>query len=231
MENKSFSVVMLGATGAVGTQVVQNLLIIPELQSFTLLGRRPLEDCTKATVQQQIIDIFDPHSYERYLPGHQTAICTLGVGQPSKMSREEFTRIDKEAVVDFAVACKQSGVRHFQLLASVGINPQSVSFYLRTKGELVEAIQSLRFERFTIFKPSMILTPVNRYGFSQAITLAVWPKLQPLLLGRLRKYRGIPVGLLGKAIAKNVVTVGSGLEVLYWEDFMNLCNSCNSSEA
>jgi putative NADH-flavin reductase len=230
MNNTPLSIVMLGATGAVGTQVVQHLLTFSELQRLTLLGRRPVEDRPETIVQQQKIDIFALQSYERYLPGHQAAICSLGVGQPSKMSREEFTRIDKGAVLDFATACKQAGVRHFELLASVGINSKSASFYLRTKGELVEAIKSLRFERFTIFEPSMILTPVNRYGLSQAITLAVWPKLQSLLLGGLRKYRGIPVELLGKAIAKNVITKGSGVEILYWDDFMNLCNSRNSSD-
>jgi len=63
------------------------------------------------------------------------------------------------------------------LLSSVGISPKSKSFFLRTKGELVEALKALNFERLSIFMPSMILTPTNRYGFSQALTLAVWPKL------------------------------------------------------
>ena len=66
------------------------------------------------------------------------AICTLGVGQPSKMSKEEFLKIDKQAVLDFAVSCKNNGIKHFQLLASVSINANSSSFYLRSKGELVE---------------------------------------------------------------------------------------------
>lgn len=56
------------------------------------------------------------------------------------MSKEDFVRIDKQAVLDFAVACMEAGVSHFQLLASVAISPQSKSFYLRTKGELVEEL-------------------------------------------------------------------------------------------
>ncbi len=58
----------------------------------------------------------------------------------AKMSKEDFVRIDKQAVLDFAVACMEAGVSHFQLLASVAISPQSKSFYLRTKGELVEEL-------------------------------------------------------------------------------------------
>jgi hypothetical protein len=38
------------------------------------------------------------------------------VGEPSKLSREQFTRIDKQTVLDFAAACKRAGVSHFELL-------------------------------------------------------------------------------------------------------------------
>jgi uncharacterized protein YbjT (DUF2867 family) len=220
-DTKDLSVVMIGATGAVGTETVKNLLTMDEMQRLTLLGRRPLLHCEKSFVEQKIIDIFDTATYKPYLPGHEIAICTLGVGQPSKMSREQFLRIDKDAVIAFAKACKSAGVQHFSLLASVAIHPQSKSFYLRSKGELVEELQSLCFERLSIFQPSMILTPTNRYGLSQAITLKVWPLLTPLLMSGLRKYRGISVERLGRAIAKNIVTEGAGVENLVWDDFMN----------
>ncbi|BHH84906.1 Rossmann-fold NAD(P)-binding domain-containing protein [Desulforhopalus sp. 52FAK] len=223
VEIEKKSVVMLGATGAVGTETVNKLLTIENIERLTLLGRRrfPAPESTK--VQQETIDIFDPTSYQRYLAGHDTAICTLGVGEPSKMGREEFLRIDKDAVLDFARGCKVAGIVHFQLLASVAIHPQSRSFYLRTKGELVEELKGLQFERLSVFMPSMILTPTNRYGLSQAITLKIWPLLTPFLMGRLRKYRGIPVERLGCAIASNVITKGSGYTTLIWDDFLALC--------
>jgi len=102
--------------------------------------------------------------------------------------------VDKLAVIDFAKACKAGGVKHFELLSSVGISADSSSFFLRSKGELVEELKALNFERLSIFQPSMILTPTNRYGFMQGLTLAVWPVIDKLLIGGLRKYRGIKVG-------------------------------------
>ncbi|MFT7120802.1 MAG: hypothetical protein ACJAZ9_000979 [Neolewinella sp.] len=39
----------------------------------------------------------------------------------------------------------------------------------------------------------------------QGITLAVFPLLKPLLFGSLRKYRGIPVSVLGGSIARNLL--------------------------
>ena len=212
------SVVMIGATGAVGGHVVRTLSEMPSVHRLTLLGRRELADLSGEATAQHVVDVTDPGSYDAMLPGHAVAICTLGVGQPSKVSREEFVRIDKTVVLDFATACRRAGVRHFQLLGSVGANPRSRSFYLRTKGQLEGELAALGFERLSVFRPSMILTPTNRYGLTQALTLAVWPRLNPFLVGGLRKYRGVPVEMLGRAIALNVGIPGAGAEVLHWDE-------------
>jgi uncharacterized protein YbjT (DUF2867 family) len=216
------TIAMLGASGAVGTETMQMLLKMPEVARLTLLGRTPISGITADVVHQHKIDIFDAHSYADLLEGHDTAICTLGVGEPSKMGKEEFIRIDKTAVLDFAKACKKAGVAHFQLLASVGIDPKSSSLYLRTKGELVEELTALDFEQLSIFQPGMILTPTNRYGFTQAVALFITPFLNPLFFGSWRKYRGIPVEVLGKAIAFNALNKNKGVERLEWDDFYRI---------
>lgn len=125
---------------------------------------------------------------------------------------------------------QKGGIRHFELLASVGINPKSSSFYLRAKGELVEALKALGFDRLSIFQPSMILTPTNRYGISQAIVLKVFPLLKPFLIGRLRKYRGIPVSVLGQSMAENVFIAGQDYEILQWDQFYSIIDNSNNTE-
>ena len=222
LKSNQLSIVMLGASGAVGTETLNKLLQLKNIQQLTLLGRSPISNINVDFVQQHKISISDTSSYQKYLQGHTTAICTLGVGEPSKMSKEEFVKIDKIAVLDFAIECKKVGVKHFELLASVGINPKSTSFYLRTKGKLVEELKALNFERLSIFQPSMILTPTNRYGIAQAITLKVWPILKFLFIGSLRKYRGISVNVLGQAMAKNIFNDGEGYEILQWDEFYSI---------
>ena len=222
LKPNQLSIVMLGASVAVGTEALNTLLQLKNSQQITLLGRTPIPNIHVDYVQQYKINISDSSTYKNYLQGHTTAICTLGVGEPSKVSKETFVKIDKTAVIDFAIACKTAGIKHFELLASVGINPKSSSFYLRTKGELVEALKALNFQRLSIFQPSMILTPTNRYGITQAITLKVWPLLKPLLIGRLTKYRGISVNVLGQAMAKNIFIEGTGYEIVHWDKFYSI---------
>lgn len=219
----TLSVVMMGATGAVGTCVV-NTFKETGLKRLALLGRRPLANADAPFIQQHTVDVLQPASYSDLLSGYDCAICTLGVGQPSKIDKQTFIKIDKLAVIDFATACKEAGVKHFQLLSSVGSHPQSLSFYLRCKGELEDALKALGFERLSIFKPSMILTPTNRYGFSQALTLKVWPWLDGVLQGNLRQYRGIKIADLGRAIALNSFKPKTVYECLTWVDFRALIN-------
>lgn len=212
------TIVMMGATGAVGSRVVAHLLSRGGIERLTLIGRRPLAIAESAVVRQVAADVYAPDSYRASLEGHRIAICTLGVGQPSKVSRDEFVRLDKTAVLDFARACRAAGVRDFHVLSSVGTNARSSSFYLRTKGELEEALATVGFARLGIFHPSVILTPTNRYDLAQGLLLAVMPWLAPVLVGSWRRYRGIPVDQLAAAIANHAVSVGDGVQHWYWDD-------------
>jgi len=220
---------MLGATGTVGGSVLQELKKHSKVNRLTLLGRNISSNTKDGNIQQEIIDIFNTGSYKAFLHSHQIAICTLGVGQPSKISKEDFLRIDKLAVIDFAKECKKAGIRHFELLGAVGSNSNSSSLYFSTKGELVNELKALNFERLSIFQPSLIQTPTNRYGFSQAIALFVFPYLKPILIGGLRKYRGIPVKQLGRAIAVNIFNNNEGFETLHWDEFNNLTKSVTNT--
>ncbi len=129
----------------------------------------------------------------------------MGVGQPSKSTPEEVWKVEIDYVMGFAAVCREAGVRHFSLMTSVGANPRSRFAYVRLKGEQEERLKALGFARTSLFRPSMLLTSENRYGTSQAILLALWPRLHPLLAGPLRHYRGIRVEDLGTAMARNAV--------------------------
>ncbi|MFT6971664.1 MAG: hypothetical protein ACJAXX_002238 [Roseivirga sp.] len=45
-----------------------------------------------------------------------------------------------------------------------------------------------------------------------------------MLQGKARKYRGIKVEELGKAIANYTLTIGSGIEYLQYDQFKSLVN-------
>ncbi|GAA6209222.1 hypothetical protein NBRC116601_25150 [Cognatishimia sp. WU-CL00825] len=228
-QNQPHHVALLGATGAVGTEVLRTLIAMPTVARITVLTRRPLSAVDDAKIVEHIVDPLDPKTYANLVAGHDTAICTLGVGAASSVSKEEFLRVDRDAVIAFGQTCKTHGIKHFQLLSSVGVSPTSRVFYLRSKGELENALRGLEFARLSLFHPSNILTPENRYGLGQAAVLAIWPHLNFVLIGPLRHLRGIKVGILGSAIAKNTTAsvpgAGPMISVLEWDDFHQLAQT------
>ncbi|HYK11923.1 MAG TPA: NAD(P)H-binding protein [Gemmatimonadales bacterium] len=217
----SRSAVVLGATGAVGSSVVRALLADDAWRRVTVLVRRPeaLSDLNHPRLERHVVDVLDPGQYERFLSGHGVAFCTLGIGEPSKFPREEFRRVDLEGTASFAAACRRQGVTHFLLLTAVMSNPKSSVFYSRIKGEVEERVKAQGFARASIFQPSMLMTPTNRYGFTQAVALAVFPVIDPLLVGPLSRFRSISVSDLGKAMVRHAERPGAGVEVLEWKQF------------
>ncbi len=216
--------IVLGATGAVGANIVKALVQSPSYVGVTTIGRRIQSDLanSNAKLTQHIVDVFDPKSYDRLLPGHSHAFCAFGIGQPSKTHPEDFQKVDIDAVLHFAAACHAQGVRHISVMTSVGSNPKSSIRYLRLKGELEKDIAAMGFPRTSFFRPSMLITPNNRYGLMQGILLKATPLLDPFLLGPLSRYRSIKVSELGTAMVLNADTTGQGLEILEWKDFKRI---------
>ena len=214
--------IVLGSTGAVGTALTKELIAHPAITAVTLLVRRRHADpeiSQSPRVTQHIVDVLHAESYESILAGHELAFSTFGVGEPSKISRDEFIRIDLTAVQAFAQQCKKLGIRHFSSLGAVGANPDSSLFYLKIKGQLEQSLISLTFPRLSLFRPSMIMTPENRYGLTQALSLRFYPYLDSLLVGRFNRYRSIKVGDLGRAMARNALKPQTAaVEILSWAE-------------
>lgn len=209
---------MLWATGAVWWEVLKYIKDDVRVENISLLGRRKLLGLPQK-ISQNIVDIENTSSYKNFLWNHTIAICTLGVWQSSKVSKEEFIKIDKDVVFNFAKLCKKAWVKHFLLLSSVWADSASWSFFLRTKWELIDAIKELWFEQFSVFKPSMILTPTNRYGISQAVTLAVRPIIDRLFFWSRKQYCGIAVEKLWQSIGEQAFNITTGFHDLTWSDF------------
>ena len=219
--------VLLGATGAVGRNVLAEALRSPAFSTVTTLGRRQADvtesEAPPGKLEQHVVDLEAPASYRALVGGHTAAVCTLGVGQPSASTREEVWKVEIDYVMAFAAACKDASVPHFSLMTSVGSDARSISYYLRLKGTQEDRVRALGFERTSLFRPSLLMTPQNRYGARQAAFLAVWPKLHWMLVGPLRRYRGIRVEDLGRAIAMNAARdLPAGVEIYEWDGFQRI---------
>ena len=218
----SYRAVVVGATGAVGSALVRELLRSSACAGVVALTRRPTDNLALSdSLRVHVIDLGQLETATRDLAaGCETAFCTLGLGQPSRASFEEFWRVDVEYAGAFARGAAQAGAQHISLLSSVGANAASRTRYLRVKGSAEQMMERSGIPRVSLFRPSLLVTREIRYGLQDRVTQALFPLVAPLLPAR---YHQIRVEDLAHAMRVNAERpAGAGVTVLEYPDFVRL---------
>jgi len=219
----SYKAVIIGASGAVGGGVLQELLLSPKCSVITSLGRKEFklssEQKESSKFTHHIVDLDKLESASELVAGHDFAFCTLGVGQPTKVSLEYLTKVEYDYIVNFGKICKAGGVKHISLLSSINVSATSMINALKVKWKTETAIQSLEFDRCSFFRPSLLVTQNIRYGLQDSIVQAVFPKLTWMLPSR---YHEISVENLGRAMRINSEQQGKGVEFYEYPEFVKL---------
>ena len=167
-----------GATGMVGSHLVDALLDGPTFDAVVTLGRRPLDrshpKLTQATVDFAALD-------PAKLPPVTDAFCALGTTIKKAGSREAFRAVDHDAVLAFARAAKARGASRFYVVTALGADAGSLVFYNRVKGEVEEALRAMGFEGLAIARPSLLVGERAESRPGERLALAVTGALKPLL--------------------------------------------------
>jgi uncharacterized protein YbjT (DUF2867 family) len=208
-----------GATGLVGQACLTQLRRRPEFDRIVALVRRPLE-LADDKLLAEIVDFDHP---ERMRPvAADVVFCALGTTMAKAGSPEAFRRVDYLAVLTVADLALQGGATQFVLVSSVGADPTSRNFYLRVKGEAEAAVAKRPFRAVHILRPGLLLGVRDESRPMEALAQAVAPLLNPLLVGRLAKYRAIPASVVGAAMVAAAFDGSDGARVLSYRDILRL---------
>ena len=89
----------------------------------------------------------------------QDAFCCIGTTIAEAGSQEAFREADVDAVLLFARGGARRRATRFVVVSSVGADSRSKKFYLRTKGEMEDAVTAVGFPSVDILQPSLLLGP------------------------------------------------------------------------
>jgi uncharacterized protein YbjT (DUF2867 family) len=222
---------IIGASGAVGSALVRELLASDECSAVVALVRRPvpaLEALPGAgKLRLHVIDMGQIEAETRARAvGCAAAFCTMGIGQPRKTTFEEFRRVDVEYTGAFARGAAVAGASHISLLSAVGADSASRNPYLRVKGDAEQAVVAAGMRRTSLFRPSLLVTRELRYGLQDRLSQALLPLLAPLLPGR---FHQVHVEDLARAMRGNAEQVDAvGVEILHYPEFTRLLKAAGS---
>lgn len=151
---------VVGGTGAVGKQLVSELLQSRSFSKVTTIGRRevPIPDNipNKEKLEQHVVDMNNLSNSKAVFANHDVAFCCLGTTRKDAGSAEAFRKIDYDLVVEFARLSKENEIPHMNLVSSSGANANSFFLYMKTKGQAENELKRLEFPRLSIYRPPLL---------------------------------------------------------------------------
>ena len=191
-------VATIGATGLVGSLAGPRMLA--QGCSVDALVRRPGGFSHPAWREH----VAPPESWPGIVASldADAAVSALGTTMRRAGSQAAFRTVDHDMVVSFARAAAAAGVRRMVAISSVGADPASANFYLRTKGDMERALEAIGFERLDIFRPGLLRGPRGsdrRLG--ERIGIALSPVANLFLRGSLDQFAAIDAAVVAAAIA------------------------------
>ncbi|XP_032815926.1 protein HTATIP2 [Petromyzon marinus] len=149
---------VLGASGETGSVLLREIVSSRLFSRVTTIGRRQLEfpDDSYKDVVQEVVDFEKLDDYANAFKGHDVGFCCLGTTR-AKAGAAGFVRVDHDYVLKSAELAKAGGCTHFNLQSSKGADKNSGFLYTKVKGEIEADVHKLDFERYTVYRPAVLL--------------------------------------------------------------------------
>lgn len=146
-------ILILGATGLVGSHLLSKALIDERITQIIAPSRKPLPLHEK---------LFSPVVSFDQLPQDanwwqvDAIICALGTTIKKAQSKGAFYRVDHDYPLMAAQIAKNKGVQTYVLNSAAGASIDSSIFYNRVKGEIENDLIKMNFKSLTLARPGLI---------------------------------------------------------------------------
>ncbi|MDV2886997.1 oxidoreductase [Alkalihalophilus pseudofirmus] len=190
---------ILGATGLVGKQVVNQLSQSKEYKEVHLLVRRSVD---KSNPKQIVHTVNFDTLEDDDIPAVDDVFICIGTTIKKAKTKEAFKKVDYEYPIKVARIAREKGASRLLVISAIGADSESRVFYSRVKGEMEEAVKKVGYPHVDIFRPSLLLGNREEFRFGEKVGEHAVKVMKPLLLGPLRKYRGIEDVVVARAMVK-----------------------------
>lgn len=154
---------VLGATGAIGKDLVSQLLQDEAFDRVDIFVRREVPASSDKLVVH-VVDFDHPEQWAGKLTG-DVLFSTLGTTIRAAGSQPAQWKVDYTYQLQAAQSARKNGVPVYALVSSVGADARSRIFYSKMKGALDRDVQALGFEGcFILRPPSLIRKGSDRLG-------------------------------------------------------------------
>ena len=206
---------VIGSTGLIGKKLIFELA--KKDSEVIAIARRSISNLPENV---SLLDInFDDFLENGSLPSCDHIYICLGTTIKKAGSQSEFKKVDFDYCVSFARKAREAGATKISLVSSVGANPHTKNFYLKTKGEVEEEIKKIDFQVINIFRPSLLLGRREESRFLEKIGQNLSSFINLFLIGYFRKYRSIKSSNVAYCMSN--CEQSDGVRYFYFDYFNN----------
>jgi uncharacterized protein YbjT (DUF2867 family) len=208
---------VVGSTGLIGRSLVHQLI----KQGISVKALTRTDQSVSDSICEYIKVNFDALelSSELLSDVKDMYIC-LGTTIKKAGSKEAFQKVDIQYCIDVAREAEKNGVRNLSIITSVGSDPKSSNFYLKTKGLIEEQISDLNFDSISIHRPGLLIGSRKEMRAGESLGQMIYPFLvNPFLVGHLTKYKSVEAEVLAKALMR-LSGFKQGINFYYFDDFV-----------
>ncbi|HXG39250.1 MAG TPA: oxidoreductase [Bacteroidota bacterium] len=211
---------LFGASGLVGRQCLNELLAKDAYSDVHLFLRNPIP-ITHAKLKQHIINFDQLPEYAALIKGDDL-FCCLGTTMRKAGSQEAFEKVDYGYPLQIAQLASANDVGQYLLVTSIGADPSSSNFYLRTKGKVEEAVKFIPFHAVLIFRPSFLLGSRQESRFGERIGIMAVRALTAAPVSPLKKYRPIAASAVARAMVRQALANLTGIHIFESDEIQTL---------
>ena len=187
---------VIGATGLVGSELIDQLLLDDQFVRIKAFARRSLQK-NHSKLEEHLINFDSPKDWENLVNG-DVLFSTLGTTLKQAGSKGAQFKIDYTYQYQFAKAASNNGVKQYVLVSAAYASSSSKLFYSRMKGNLEKDIKKLSFENITILRPGMLTGSRKEERMAEKIATPVLNILYRL--PGLKSLKPIPATTVAKAM-------------------------------
>ena len=193
--------VIIGATGAVGKEILKEILADNFYNKVYILGRESIGKLGDEERLTKIIVDFENLNFDTSILEDADVFASLGTTIKIAGSKENQRKIDVDYTVNFSKLC-EGKVRSFNVVSAIGANSKSKNFYNSLKGELEDKLKVMNLGVLRIFQPSLLISKRDDKRFLEELFMKVSSIFQLVLKGKAKKYSPIEVSVLGREIVR-----------------------------
>lgn len=200
---------LVGATGLVGQQVLHRALGDPRVESVVAPTRRPLPLTHPKLVAPEVE--FDKLPEDADWWQADAAICTLGTTIKKAGSQARFREVDHDYPLAVARLARQHGTPAFAVVSAMGANRDSRVFYSRVKGEMEADLAALDFPSLTVVRPALIGGDRREQRLGEQAAMQLLQLIGPLLP---KAWRVNPSSRIAQVLLEAAVDGKPGTQVI-----------------